>query len=54
VSIVEPPFKLIEIGVEMLHADLVIGSDDGPLKKAPHTLDAIGVASEKGFEPGIH
>ena len=43
VTVVEPPFQLIQIGIQMLDRDLVIGTDDGSLQKAPDALLRVGV-----------
>ena len=38
VPVVEAPFQLVEVGVQVLDADLVVGPDDGPLQEAPDVL----------------
>ena len=43
VTVVESPFQLFQIAVQMLDAHLVEGSDDGTLEKAPHPFYAISV-----------
>lgn len=35
--------QLIQIGVQMFHADLVIGTNKRAFKKAPNTFDSIRV-----------
>jgi hypothetical protein len=35
--------QFVQIGVQMLDAHLVIGTDDGAFKQAPNALNAIGV-----------
>lgn len=42
-TVVDPKFLLLEIGVEMLHADLVERTNDGALEQAPDVLNAVGV-----------
>ena len=41
-TVVELPLQFIEIGRKTLHAQLVIGADDGTLEQAPRGLDAVG------------
>ena len=36
-------FQLIQIGVQMLHADLVVSADDAALQEAPNALDPVSV-----------
>ena len=43
VPIVEPPFKLVQVGVKVLDGDVVVGADDRPLQEAPNVLDGVGV-----------
>lgn len=43
VPVVEPPLQLLQVAVQVLDADLVEGSDDGPLEEAPDTFNAVGV-----------
>jgi hypothetical protein len=41
--IVKPMFKVIQIGVQMLHTQLVIRSHHAALKQAPNVFDGVGV-----------
>lgn len=41
--VVEAKLEFIEVSGEMLRADLMVGTDDGPLEQAPNALDAVGV-----------
>src|SRR5207253_5630472 len=41
--VVVPPYQFIQIGVEMLLADLMIGADDRAFQKAPHALNGVGM-----------
>src|SRR5437870_123280 len=43
VAVIEAPFKLIEVGRQMFHAHLMIGSDNTALEKRPHAFHAIRV-----------
>jgi hypothetical protein len=42
-AVIEPKFKLIQIGVQMLHAHLMIRPDNRPLQEAPDALYAVCV-----------
>lgn len=41
--IVKPMLQFVQIGVQMLHAYLVIRTDDRAFKQAPHAFDAVRV-----------
>ncbi len=41
--VVEPPLQLVQVGVQMLDRQLVLGASDRPLQKAPDAFDGLGV-----------
>lgn len=41
--IIEPMFQLVQVGVQVLHADLVIRPDDRTFEQAPYALNAVRV-----------
>ena len=43
VAVVEPPLELLEVAVDVFHANLVKRADDRPLKQAPYALDRVCV-----------
>ena len=43
VPIIEPMLQLIQVGVQMLHANMVVGADDRAFKQAPDALNAVRV-----------
>ena len=42
-TIVETPLKLIEVGVKVLFAELMVTADDRPLEQAPDALHRVRV-----------
>ena len=43
VTIVEPPLKLVQVGVQVLHGDFVVCANDRPFKEAPDVLNGVRV-----------
>src|SRR5256885_866006 len=43
IALVEAPFELIQVGIQMLPAYLMIRADDRPLEKRPHAFHAVCV-----------
>ena len=43
VPVVETPFQLLQVAVQMLRAHLVESSDYGTLEQAPDALDSVGM-----------
>jgi len=43
VTVVIPPFEFVQIGIEMLHRQLMIRADNRPLEKAPNAFNGVSV-----------
>ena len=43
VPVVEPPFQFIQVGIQVLNGNLVVGADDRPLQQRPDILNGVGV-----------
>ena len=48
VAVGKPPLQLFQVSSQVLVADLVEGSDDAPLEKAPHALYGVGMNISNG------
>ena len=42
-TVVEPPLKLVKVGVKVLGAEMVVGTDDRLLEEAPNALHGVSV-----------
>ena len=42
-AVIETVFQFVKVGVQMLHADTVVGADDRTLQEAPDALDSVRV-----------